>query len=180
MKTWLAVVALGASTSAWAAGDRIVVLAPPGATGVRAQLTETLCLSEECVAPEQVLSAGKLDLAKVARQHVVAVVTGHAVSTKKGPQLELLVLAPTGKAKLSEKVDLNDSNRLAVNVLVTASAKTMAAIDGSEMAREESGDGQVAAQKPASKPHHKALAKQMRVKASHRLASRPHAPGARG
>lgn len=181
MKTWIAVLALAVPGAALAAGDRIVVMAPAGATGIRAQLTETLCLSEDCVAPEQVLSAGKLDMGKVGRQHVTAVVTGHAIPSKKGPEVELQVIAPSGKAKMSEKLPLNETNKLAVKDLVTASAQLLSSIDGSEMAREDAGDGtQVAtsaAKKHASKGSRVAHASHVRA---HRIASRTHAPGARG
>jgi hypothetical protein len=177
MKTWIAFLVLAVSSAANAAGDRIVVLAPPGATGVRAQLTETLCLSEECLPAEQVLSAGRLDLAKVARLHIGYVVTGHAMPSKKGPELELSVLSTNGKARLTEKMPLNDSNKLAVKDLVTASAKALAAIDGGEMVKEGTADGSVTAHAPRA---HKALAHRMPFRASHRLAFRPHTPGARG
>jgi hypothetical protein len=177
MKTWIAFLVLAVSSAAYAAGDRIVVLAPPGATGVRAQLTDTLCLSEECVPAEQVLSAGKLDLAKVARLHIGSVITGHALTSKKGPELELSVLATSGKAKLTEKMPLNDTNKLAVKDLVTASAKVLAAVDGGEMVKEGTADGAISAHAPRA---HKALAHRIPFKASHRLAFRPHTPGARG
>jgi hypothetical protein len=106
---------------------------------------------------------------KVSRQRVVAVVTGHANATKKGPELELSVLAPGGKAKLSTKVPLNDSNKLGVSELVSASANALSAIDSDAPAKDS-----------AAKPSAKALAQRARSKSPRRLAARPHAGHARG
>ena len=95
--------------------------------------------------------------------------------------MELQVIAPSGKAKMSEKLPLNETNKLAVKDLVTASAQLLSSIDGSEMAREDAGDGtqvsKSAAKKHASKGSRVAHASHVR---SHRIASRTHAPGARG
>jgi hypothetical protein len=169
MKSWIALASLVLPGLAFAAGERIVVLAPSGATGVRAQLVETLCVSEDCVAPEKVLSAGKLDWNKVNREHVVAVVTGHAQPTKKGPTVALQVLAQGGKTKLNEKSPLDDANKLAVKDLVTASAGALAVIDSDAPAKE-----------PAKKAGGKALAHNGHSKTSKRLAARPHPGHARG
>jgi hypothetical protein len=169
MKSWIALASLVLPGLAGATGERIVVLAPSGATGIRAQLVETLCVSEDCVAPEKVLSAGKLDWNKVNREHVVAVVAGHAQPTKKGPTVALEVLSPGGKAKMSEKSPLDDANKLSVKDLVTASAQALAAIDSDAPAKE-----------PGTKASGKALAQRGHAKSVKRLAARPHAGHARG
>jgi hypothetical protein len=169
MKNWIALASLVLPGLAAAAGERIVVLAPTGATGIRAQLVDTLCVSEDCVAPEKVLSAGRLDWNKVSREHVVAVVTGHAQPSKKGPTVELQVLVQGGKTKLSEKSPLDDANRLAVKDLVTASAGALGAIDSDAPVKDS-----------AKKASGKALAHNGHAKSVKRLAARPHPGHARG
>jgi hypothetical protein len=129
MKTLITVMALVFPCVAGATGNRVVILAPTGAQGVAAQLGDTLCVSEDCVAADRVLSAGKLDWAKVSRENVASVIVGHAVASKKGPEVELSVLAAGGKVKCSDRAPLNDDNKLAVKDLVTASAAVLEGID---------------------------------------------------
>jgi hypothetical protein len=170
MKTLFALAALVVPAVAGATGDKIVILAPSGAPAVRAQLSETLCVSEDCVAPDRVLSAGKLDWGKAAREGVSSVVIGHAIAAKSGPQVELQVLGAGGKVKHSEKVALNEDNKLSVSTLVTASAVALESIDSGAPAKAFAKDDAPA--KPSAKT--KVAAHHARSKQTRRLAARPH------
>jgi len=135
---------------------------------VRAQLTETLCLSEECVAPDRVLSGGKLSWEKVAREHVVAVVQGHASNGKAGAQMQVEVLRADGHTAWADTLALNDANRLSVKDLVSASAAALGVIDNPASAQ------------PARVKKARALAQRNDNRPSRRLALRPHPGHARG
>lgn len=171
MKTWIAFAALVLPGAAFATGERIVVLSPSGAPGVQAQLTETLCLSEDCVAPEKVLSAGKLDWGKVAREHVASVVTGHGQVAKGKAQLEMTVLGASGKPRLVRRAPLGETNKLAVGDLVTLSASALGVID----------DPKAKDLKPEEHRPAKALAHKGHGKSgSRKVATRPHSGHVRG
>ena len=165
MRAWITLATMVVGGMAFASGDRIVVLSPTGAPQVREQLLQTLCVSEECVAPESVLSGGKLDRAKVAREKVSSVVSGKALASKKsGAQLQLTVMGQGGKAKHSQKVPLNDENKLAVKELVSASAAALESIDTG------------IAVKDKAQPEAKAekLARHGKAKSARKLAARLH------
>ena len=78
-----------------------------------------------------------------------------------------------GKAKRTQTLPLNDDNKLAVKDLVTASAVALGHIDNGISGKDK------ASSKHEAKSS-KALAHHGKVKATHKLAARPHGGFSRG
>jgi hypothetical protein len=110
----LAVVA----SPAWAVGERIII--PSGVHPYGEQLKETLCVSMECVESRN----GGLD----------ATVSGKLLKNKKGDQVELQVLAPSGALKATVKAPVNDAGRMSSTDLVAATSAIIGAIEAPEAA----------------------------------------------
>ena len=103
MMRTLPVLALLISVPAWAVGEHIAVTGP-----AREQLSETLCISMECV-------PGSSDF---------------TVSSKLvGAQMELSVVGPDGRVRLSLKAPLNGNGRLASSEVMTATSQLVHAIE---------------------------------------------------
>lgn len=103
MKRIFPILALLTALPAWAVGEHIAVTGP-----AREQLSETLCISMECV-------AGAHDYT----------VTSKVV----GAQMELKVLGPDNGVRLTLKTPLNGNGRLASSDAMTATSQLVHAIE---------------------------------------------------
>jgi len=126
-----------ASGAAMASGDRIVVMSSDAA--VRAQLTETLCVSQECVPAQKFMTAGKTDFAKVAREGLTAVVVGKLNKAGAKYSLEVVVLNRSGATRMSKTVPADSSGKVSIIDVVSASSEVIAVVE-----RPESKDPKVA------------------------------------
>lgn len=113
---------------AWAAGERISIVAPAGAE-FGAQLAETLCISEECIPAEKVVTAHGPDWRRVQEARVDSVVEGRLVREAKGFFVELSVFSATGRLELRKMVPSSATGKLSVTELVGASSKVLRAIE---------------------------------------------------
>src|SRR5947209_3909137 len=96
VRTALVLMALMAAP-AGAVGEKIILPGP--AQPFASQISETLCVSMECVADK----SGGLD----------ATVTGKLIKPKKGQsQVELQVVSATGAVKATVKAPVNDAGRM--------------------------------------------------------------------
>lgn len=118
---------IAAVVAAWAvpafAAERIAVVA----TGLEAQgqLEEVFCVSQSCVAPEKVLSGGRVDQKKLDREHVKYTVV--ATRAKKGIAVQLKDHA--GKVRCEEQMDAGVGGKLSVGPLVSLAAKMIDSIE---------------------------------------------------
>ena len=102
---------------AWAVGERIII--PSAAQPFGDQLKDTLCISMDCVKDK----SNGLD----------ATVTGKMLKGgKKGDQVELTVISPTGAVKATVRAPVGDNGRISSMDLVTATSAIIAAIEGPE------------------------------------------------
>ena len=110
--------ALLAAMPAWAVGEHIAVTGP-----AREQLSETLCISMECV------TSG----------------ADYTVTSKVvGKKMELKVLGPSGDVKLTLKNDLNEFGRLSASDAMSATSQLVHAIENPSTVK-------AAVEKPAKK-----------------------------
>jgi len=157
-----------ASGAAFASGDRIIVMSSDPA--VRQQLTDTLCVSQECVPAQKFLTAGKTDFAKVAREGLTAVVVGKL--NKKGAEysLEVSVLNRTGATRMSRTVPADPAGKVSIIDVVSASSEVIATVE-----RPENKDPKVA-KAPQGKSKSR-VAMHGKGKAGRKVATRPAAAG---
>ncbi len=130
------------SAVAFGSGERIAVLAAD--PDVNSQLSGMLCVSEECVDADTLVTAGKPDFAKVAAADLTAVVVGRLVKTGGACTLEVQVLSRTGAERLSRKVPADATGKVSMTAAVTAGSAVIATIE-----RPESQDAKPAKAKKA-------------------------------
>ncbi|MHB8873605.1 MAG: hypothetical protein ACYC8T_07955 [Myxococcaceae bacterium] len=156
-----------ASGSALASGERIVILASDRA--VRQQLTDTLCVSQECVPPEKILTAGRPDFAKASRERLTAVVVGRLSKSGSACSLELSLLGRGGATRLSRTVPADSAGKVSIIDVVSASSEVITYVE-----RPESKDPKVAkvAKAPVGKGKASRLASRHKVKVVRKVAAR--------
>ena len=105
------------------AGEKIAVVA----TGLdaQAQLDEVLCVSQNCVATEKVVTAGRIDGKKLSQQDVKFTVI--ARREKRG--LEVQVKDASGNLRYTENVDAGAGGKIRVGALVSLAAKIIDSIE---------------------------------------------------
>jgi hypothetical protein len=130
-----------AATPAWAVGERIIL---PTGTPFSEQIRDTLCISMECVAD------GKSGLD--------ATVTGKVVKAKKGQQVELQVISPTGAVKATVKAPASENGRMSSMDLVAATSAVITAIEAPEPKAKAA-----PAAKPVAKAQKNKSSKQVRL-----------------
>lgn len=111
-----------------------MVLGSSRGTEYAAQLSESLCVSMECVPEGRVLSGGRLDLAKVQKERVAAVVLGRMVKAGAGWRVELSVRNAQGATGASTSVPVSSSGKLSVIELMSSSARLISAIENPKAA----------------------------------------------
>lgn len=160
-----------AAGAALASGDRIVVVSSDAA--VRAQLTDTLCVSQECVPAQKFLTGGKLDFGKVAREGLIAVVTGRLNKSGAAYSLEVLVQNRSGATRMSRTVPAGAEGKVSIIDVVSASSEVITVIE-----RPESKDPKVA-KAPQAKAKSR-LAMHGKSKVGRKVATRPASGRSRG
>jgi carbon monoxide dehydrogenase subunit G len=158
-----------AAGAALASGDRIIVVSSDAA--VREQLTETLCVSQECVPAQKFLTAGKADFAKVAREGLTAVVTGRLSKSGAAYSLEVLVQNRAGATRLSRTVPANSEGKVSIVDVVSAASQVITVIE-----QPESKDVKVA-KAPQGKTR---VAQHAKGKVGRKVATRPATGRSRG
>ena len=166
-----------ASTGALAAGEHIVVLASDPA--VQQQLTETLCVSQDCLPSGKVLTGGRPDFAKAAREGVMAVVVGRLNKTGNTCALDVSVLGRAGQTRMSRKVPADPGGKVSIIDVVSASSEVIAVIE-----RPEGKDKPVKELKVAkvgkSKKATRVATHRKGVKVGRKVAARPASGRSRG
>ncbi|MBI3182339.1 MAG: hypothetical protein HYZ28_09370 [Myxococcales bacterium] len=171
---------LGA-TSAYAAGERIAVVSPPGpAVEFPGQLAEALCVSLTCVPGTKVMTGTRPDFAKAAHERLVAVVTGRLLRGASGPEVEVTIHSRDGATMIRSTIPANGNGRVSAIDLVAAATKIHRAIEYPEkalkaQAKEKDKEQKLAKAKALKGKKAKALAraKAKRGKATKIVASKP-------
>lgn len=116
------VVSVVLASSAWAQRVSLLPFSGPGNAAVRAQLTNALCDTADCLAPAKVTTRNKPDWKKAKKEGAAALIAGKTIKKGKKVSVELQVLTGAGAPKAKKTFPLDKTNTL-------SAANLQAAID---------------------------------------------------